>query len=517
MGVKVNTGTGPATGSLKVAHESLWSTDPRVDLIADDPADQTTKMNAFLSLVCGGTTGKDRVAYLLPGTYKVSDELVCPNVTASKSVKFIGGGGLQHAGAPTVIDHTVDAGAGKWALNVTSAAAPIWLEGISFVGNSSAPATKGTDVWLMRGVRIPGKMIMKDMTVLWYGCGVGISGDHISIEDCILQGNTYGVEFPPGNPTQGDIKLRNCQMGTSSKAAVGIAKSSSMGGTFFEHCEMSDGPYVFLRYDDGGAPTVGNWITGMKVVNVATEYVGNGIVYDEVQDGAGITEVEFDHGIINWGLYSDHIWTGRTPVAAWFNGGPISNTRFVNSMPTSTQVLGAGPYLPALKATSLVNVRYDGQVGAYATYLPTTGQRIFEATSSLVKCYVGGRNGVGALLIQPYFLSGSVARGELLTNNNETGAIKFSGLVSGRIPRVIGVAAHAATTGQVIHAIKAGQETDTQVLNTSGATIAGGELLIPHASGGVAGAGSTYGGQVIGRMLYSTATATLGTAELFID
>jgi hypothetical protein len=109
-----------------------------------------------------------------------------------------------------------------------------------------------------------------------------------------------------------------------------------------------------------------------------------------------------------------------------------------------------------------------------------------------------------------------VARGELVTNENELGVMKYAGPVASKARRVVGVAAHDAIQGQIVHTIQAGNDSDTKAKNTSGSTIASGDLLVPHPAGGVQTAGATYAGQVIVRMLYSTLDGALGRAEIFI-
>jgi hypothetical protein len=172
----------------------------------------------------------------------------------------------------------------------------------------------------------------------------------------VLQGNSYNIEVPPGGTSQGDVRIVKVQAAGGTLAAIGVPKSSQLARWRLEDVELSTSPYCIRRYDDGTGNTVPNWITGLHASNIATEYTGNAIVYDDVQDGAGITWVEWDSGIVNWGLYAtdqdwDYLGVTKPKVAAWFNGGAISDVLFRGAFPTST----AG--LPGMKAAAFTDVR----------------------------------------------------------------------------------------------------------------------------------------------------------------
>jgi hypothetical protein len=142
------------------------------------------------------------------------------------------------------------------------------------------------------------------------------------------------------------------------------------------------------------------------------------------------------------------------------------------------------------------------------------GQRPFEITGSgfLPGCSIGRASDI---LIVPFVIAtGTIARGELLINNNEQDARKYAGT-----GRVIGVCTHAstaATSTKVQHALKAGNTADTQVKNTSGVSIPPNTYLKTHASGGVQAVGTLAAGeQMIGRSTATIADAALGPAEIF--
>jgi hypothetical protein len=504
------------TTRLKVRADPLYSDD---FLDPYSTADQTAGAQAFLDALCQAPTGGTvRSGQIVPARYRVSDALVLDNSNTGRPIVLHGiGGEFGAAQAATHFFFTSDPGAGKYAIDVTTqGGAPVELSGIGIVGSQDG-AIKGRPQWACKGFHINGRMHAWGLSAVGFGSGVSIDGDHHHIHDCVFQANSINIDVPPGGTSQGDVRIAKVQAGGSTLAALGVAKSSQIAGWRLEDVELSTSPFCIMRYDDGGAVTVTSWITGLIASNIATEFTGNGIVYDDVQDGASITQVEWNSGIVNWGLYAtdqdwDYLGVTKPKVAAWFNGGPISDVLFTGAFPTSTGGL------PGMQATAFSDVRC-ARSGRGAAAALAAGSRYFELTAATnpIASFVGYRAGEAACLIQPYRVTGTgVVRGELLTNLNELGATKYAGPVASKARRVVGVAAHDATTGQVVHAIVAGNDSDTKVLNSSGSTVANGDLLIPHPSGGVQTAGATYAGQVIGRMLASTADGTLGQAEIFI-
>jgi hypothetical protein len=508
-----NAGTGLRWATI--SNEVLWSSDPRVGLVPNDSADQLGKLQTFLDLMTGSAVAADRVGYLIPGVYRKNGELKLNNTDGNKPVRLIGGGGKVAETSPTTIIDTADAGAGKWALNVVSVQGTFTIEHIAFHGSFNPP-TLGSVDWQMRGVKLPTRCRLYDVSVQGYFCGFGVLGDHIYVEDFACQGNTFNIEVPPMNPTQGDIVFRVGQAGSAGKASIGVASSSTLGGASFHDVELSLSPYCIMRYSDGlGQDVTSAWISGVEILRAATEYTGSGILYDDVGNGAGIGDMVFDHGVTNWGLYTDQFaWPSKPRVAAWYNSGSIGNVQFVNSLPAVANGL------PSLKAGALIGVTYAGQSGNVVAALDG-GARYYELinpSGQLVsRSYSGDNRGNGSVLMQPYVMaSGSVVKGELLTNNNEFDVLKYAGPVNGQAKQVVAVAAHSASAGQVVHAYVSGNQSGLQVKNTSGTTITGGSLLVPHPNGGVAAVGATWSGQVIGRALYTINDGALGELDLYI-
>lgn len=489
------------TSSVQVTNEILWSTDPRVGLNAGTTADQTTQLQAMANLLCQSPAQYDRVGYLVPGSYHKSAPITFNN-TDGHPFKLFGQGAKVAQDAPTVIVDTKDCGSGTHSLEITGSA-PFHIEGISLLGSMS-PSPKGSVGWQMRGLALPGYCTVIDFAAEGYFAGIQIQGSYIMIADFDVRGNAYGIDFGPGLATQEQIVLKRGRAGGASMAAFGVASSGVMSGVRCEDVEGSTSPYVIKRYDDGTGKTVATWISGVEFTNVATEYTGNAIVCNTIDD-AGISNVVFDHGNVgNWALYSAYVDSNGPQKAAWYSLGPISDVTFVKSLPTSTASQ------PAVLASAIIRVttpEADGLAGAL-----NAGVFPFELLdnqdgSKLSGSHLGDGRGYRALVV-PFMTSNAVRQGTCLTATDAYNVAEYSG--SGR---VVGIAGHAASSGQVVHSLVNGIE--LSVLNTSSQTIPINSPLVPDPNGGVA-AGGYSTGQVIGRAFNAIPAGQLGPAELHV-
>lgn len=488
-----------ATSSLEVTNEILWCTDPRVGLDPTSTADQTAQLQAMADLLCQSPAQYDRVGYLIPGYYRKTAPITFNN---TNPFKLFGQGSKESDQAPTVVKDMQDCGAGTYAFNV-GGSAPFHIEGISLIG-SQDPVPKGSTVWLMRGLALPGYCTVRDFSADGYFAGAAILGSYILIEDFAVQGNTYGIDFGPNTVAETQVVLKRGRAGGCYIAAFGVASSGMMSGLRSEDVEGSTSPYVIKRYDDGTGNTVTNWIDGVEFINVATEYTGNAIVCNTI-DTAGISNVIFDHGDSgNWGLYSTYVDPNGPQAAAWYSKGPISDVTFPKSLPSYTATQ------PAVLAPSIFRVTTPVAVGMNIPL--TNGKYPFALSGSadgsqLVGTACGDGRGYRTLVV-PFVASSAVRPGYCLTPTDSYNIGPYAGA-----GRVVGIAGHAASSGSVVHAFLNGNE--LSVLNTSGQTIPANALLVPDPAGGVA-AGSYGSGQVIGRAFSAISAGQLGPAELHI-
>jgi hypothetical protein len=499
------------------------ATDPRgANLDPYTSEDQTDKLQWWIDSVCKRPLGgKPAWGYLPAGRYRKSAQLLVNPTDGHRPTTLRGAGSTGGADAPTMIVDEVDTGPGTWSLDKQVDSAGYEVSDISFYGLVPSLQPKGHPGWAMRGVHANSRCHIFNLAVAGYQCGIGISGDHHNIHDCIVESNVFGIEVPPGQDSQGDIKLYRVWAGGCSKAGLGVAGDSPLAGMKWVEGSGGNSPYLILRYDSG-TPLVGdNWMIGVVLDTIASEFCGNGVVYDAVQDGAGITGVKWLNNTQDYSLYDDGTdWSyngeSRPKVAAWYNAGPI-DLEISDGFPTSSggrpAIKGGGVSVRAPNSgrsvlTTLLDVDSPGRP------IETTG-----SSSGIASTRIGTPNRSKSVVIHTYLLaSGSIARGELLTNSGINAAVKYSG---GADQEVIGVAITARTAGSapgnLVEALLAGHNSDCQVKNTSGVTIAADKPLKPHPGGGVqAATGASDPAQIIGRAVSAITDGALGQAELWI-
>jgi hypothetical protein len=501
---------------VRVRDEVAYATDPRFGAVPNAGGFQTVQLQAWLDALVSATGV--RRGSLPPGRYELDDGLTLDNSNTARPVMIEGGGGqFGNEAAPTQLyfANGGDPGAGKYAFEITNQdGAPVQISGFALVGSQDGQQV-GVPQWTCGGFHCNGRVHAWDLSASGFNCGIAVDGDHHHVHDCSFQGNSYNILIPPCGTSQGDIRFVKVQAGNATLAALGVARSSKLAGWRLQDVELSMSPYCILRYDDGsggvGAPSA--WLLGLTAENIGTEFTRIGIVGDECpEDLSGISSIEWDSGIVNFGLFGGGDYVGApAQVAAWFTGGSMQDIVFY-AMPTA-----GPPDLPSLKANAISSVSTIRAIGA--TTALVNGSRFFDpAVGHPQDCFMGRREGEASTLVVPYRLTGAaaVARGELVTNDNELGVTKYAGAVAGKARHVVGVAGHDAASGEIVHTLKAGNDSDMLVKNSSGVTITAGDLLVPHDAGGVASAGASFAGQVIGRNLYSLADGALGQAEVFI-
>lgn len=503
---------------------ALRSSDPRVGLVPNAAGNQLSGLDTLLDLMANRTlVAGDRAAVLEPGTFRKSGDLAYAPVTGHRSLSLHGYGSRSGQHAPSVILDTADAGDGAWGLHITGGLTPLYdIADISFQGLGPS-VVYGMPGWAMRGVQAIGRGSLRDLDITGYQAAIGIDGDHQNIHDIVAVGNVYGIDFYAGGTSQGDIVFRKFQADGNAKAGIGVAAGRVLAGCAFIDGSGGQAPYMLHRYPVVGAPDVtGSWMTGVVFDRWAIEFCGNGVVYDEVQDGAGISNIDWIGVYTDWGLFNparEWVYNGESKpkLASWYNAGPIGDFRIHQGFP------GLGGGLPSFKASGITNITapHSGEL-----VLPklVAGERAFEASGGFYDgCSIGRP---GAIWIKPYRLaSGTLSRGELIVANNEKDVRPLSaGATTGD---VLGVATQSCDSAvqatRCVCALKGGNSSDTGVKNTSGSTIPPNTYLKPHSAGGVQAVNGTndpiaaraIGEQVIGRSTASIANDAVGPAHLF--
>lgn len=506
------------------ADDVAVATDPRgANVNPYTSEDQTDKLQWFLDSVCHRSLGgKPPAGYLPPGVYRKSDELILDPTDGHRPPTIWGAGHWVNSDAPTVIIDTADAGAGKYTLRRGGHTASTYeVYGISFYALSPTLTPKGHPGWQMGGVFCNGRGAVHDLCVFGYQNAIALTGDHHNIWNIIGQGNVKGLELPPGSTSQGDIVVRKCQFDGCSQAGIAIAEGCQLGGFRFLDGAIGVAPFGIWRYPVDGAPFISNWITGAHFEWVATEFIGNGVLYDEVQDGSGITNIDWIGNSIDWALGNDGNDWGynsetKPKLAAWYNGGPIRSFRVQQGFPTfnSTRPAFMGTQID-VDAPNSGGSQLPGIIAGARPFELLPGGSAQHIAGTKMGTVAGSRNTV---LFAYRMGTGTIDRGQWLTNYQETAAQKGTNPTT---QRCIGVATRtcdtAGTTGpKEAMALMTGHNSDTKVLNTSGITIPANSLIKPHASGGFQAATGHNDGQVCGRMTYDCLTAQLQQAELWI-
>lgn len=481
----------------------LWSTDPRVGLDPSSTADQTARLQGFFNLLTQSTTHSARAGYLVPGTYIKTAPIGFLNTNPGRPYKLIGRASKGGTGAASVILDSLDGGPGTYSVNITGDAT-FYIEGISLVGGYSA--SPGSVAWQMRAICLPTYCTVRDFAAEGYFAGVTLMGDHMLLEDFDVRGNAYGIDFGPNAVTQGDVIVRRGRAGDCSIGAIGVARSGTLAGVRMQDVDCSSTPYVIKRYDDGTGASMPNWIDGADFMNMGTENVGNAIVCNTI-DTSGITDVTFDHGYFgNPGLYGGPVDPTGPQLAAWYTLGNVNAVTFPKSLPSFTATQPAILAYAIGPVISTDGAAVQAACASGRTPIDLLGCRIGKGVGSgdhlNVVCGNGGGNGV---LVVACVTDSAVGEGCCVAATNLYDVTPYAG-----VGQVLGVAAHATASGQVVHVVANGIQ---RVLNTSGTDIAENQLIVPNVHGGVAG-GSYSNGQVLGRAVTPIPAGQIGLAEL---
>jgi hypothetical protein len=107
------------------------------------------------------------------------------------------------------------------------------------------------------------------------------------------------IDVPSGIQTQGDILIEKTRIDGASYSCIGVAQDSKLAGATIRDCPAAQSPYLILRYPVDGVETyptqelvdanpgsvlIEQWLTGVWIEGLASEYLGDGAVVDGVGD-----------------------------------------------------------------------------------------------------------------------------------------------------------------------------------------------------------------------------------------
>jgi hypothetical protein len=394
----------------------------------------------------------------------------------------------------------------------------------------------------MRGVEVHAGVDLIGCAVRGYRGGGCITGDHVKIIGCDLRGNGYPIDVPPGIQTQGDIIIKETRIDGASYASIGVAQDSKLAGATISDCPAAQGPYLILRYPVAGVETyttddevaanpgsvkINEWLTGVTISGLASEYLGDGAVVDGVTAdegvgvGPGISGIKWFKNSGDFGMFNtDREWKyGGSPspypskIASWYIKGGIGDFEIGDGFPSGNTTQ------PAFQALAIHNVTANRSGGAGSLAAIKDGNLLFKTAGtvgqSILGCRLGLSGGNGSPVITAYMLAtgtSSVVRGELLMRFQDAGAQKMTDTNQ----HCIGVVQRAASPSNIVMAVTEGTDSELMVKNSSTLECVNGGLVKPHSGGGVQPATSMLDGPPIGRV-YSAAIAAgaIGPCEIF--
>ena len=176
---------------------------------------------------------------------------------------------------------------------------------LAFVGPAPGGGfVRGTAPNLVRGIMCDGSAVLQNVRFASLWAGQTLVNDHIMATNIRGGNNFYHIYFEPDMYTGGDNSWKDCILSGALMAGVGAAPHQSAGfsplaGDLFLRCHFGYGPYAFHR--ETGSPNV-NWMTNVRILQCAFEFLGRGGFMDENWNNASglsnIVGLEMDlHGL----------------------------------------------------------------------------------------------------------------------------------------------------------------------------------------------------------------------------
>lgn len=140
--------------------------------------------------------------------------------------------------------------------------------------------TMGTSPANMDGIVLAPRMVAMGCRATGFRSGFIISGDHCSIVNCQSSGNYYGLYFT-GAGQFDDHYISDFDFTSNAFASIACGPGDRLGGSTLIGGHLGFSPYCFYKE----APqTNDNFIGGCRLIDIAFEGYGNGIIYDEGGD-----------------------------------------------------------------------------------------------------------------------------------------------------------------------------------------------------------------------------------------
>jgi hypothetical protein len=509
-------------GSARVVDEALNITDPRIGAVMNSDTDQSQKIVDAVALAAQTLNGAVQIP---PGYLNVPTlSLVVPN---TRTVPIRGAGGNGELRAATVLKTQVERPGGSIALgsgrviSVGGGSFPYHLEGFCLYGPRLGAGVKGSLPAQFDAIRASGRGTIRDVTAIGYRAGIQPINDQHTIDNCNLQGNGFALDWGSGSTGIGDTSVRKSRLNGCTLASVGVAQDSAgLSGVQFDiGCHLGTSPFAFYRYAVSGAPSVTGWIAGLYLNWVATEYLGNGFMYDEVGDGSVDLVKIVGQGGGQWGMFNpDMVWAAMPQLAAWHTGQSFSQISVKDGHLWSDSTDSR----PTMLARSFSDIRWEfpRNSGVQLTGI-SPGARWFAHIDDTVNpsairgISVGSRDSSAEHYTAAKVVTGPIEQYDLLAASAEYGVKVHTGAAT---DKAVGVAMHPAATNKIAHMATRGRVSHVKMRNKTASQINNGSLLKPDPAnpGGVIAATGFGDGQIVGRALANIAAGTVNQCDIFI-
>jgi hypothetical protein len=481
-----------APRNVKVVHEELWLTDPRIGIKMDSSEDQGQRLQDAVDLAA--TARGEGVLRLNPGTVQVNREIVAPKETQLPALIGVAPASGAISGRGSVLQWTKDLGPGKFAIKPRQGPGGWLMQDFEAAGPGQVRKI-GQDACKMDGLLFPGKGYAHGVLSHQFRANGVVLDDHQQWHACDFGAGSYGLLWASEeNDGLGDHLIVRTHLESCTKAAIGVRSSSAILQARFIQCHIGLSPFSIYRFASGTTDkTV--FLFGVFFDNCSFEDAGSAIIFDEV-GGSAVQNLVFDSPPFT-ALNSGYAWRDKKPQAMLdFGSTGVQGLHWRNG--------GAGPMenLPLLRSQSYTTVRMDD----WGDILRNPRNRVFASGAREISGVVFGVGGAGGDLGSALIASERLSRGDVLEPDGPYGCRK----AHGELP-ACGVAIADVGRGDVAIMAQAGRGVRPRV---SSGSIASGSLLAPSPRDPGAVVAARGGGQIMGRTL-TALTPSNGDSALF--
>jgi hypothetical protein len=481
---------------IHVQSEFLDVTDPRVGLVPNLTTDQGTLMQAGINLIAASARGG--TLFFPAGEYRNNSvELTLP---ADKAVTLRGAGGFGDGASPTLLRCLTDQGSGKYAIIADGTTNRHTIEKLTLLGPRNPQPFNDVHAFpaAMIGIKSTGHLRVVDSNILGFWAGISLLNPRVEIVGTYMMGNGHAIFYRAGS-NGGDLLLDRVALDAQAISGICIDPAATAKNITMLQCHMGQASaYCFFRPGTPGTPSTNPlMLQHLVVIQCSYESPSNGVLYDQPGDGI-IDDLTFIGnpeanimGAVNY---------PTIPREAGWKCAEITNFYSYGLIPLNT------PNFPAFKAKTIENVGLYDPVG----FFDDASNDVYTAKKFAI---VPGGRGMSGVQVGPkgadslrggaFVASGTISKWDLVQMDAERTVKVHTGLATDKI---VGVALHSCTSGQVCHTWTSGRFSAGVVKIASGRTVSQDKVIKadPNNPGYVMQASSVADPNIVGIAMWSS-------------